>query len=168
MDLKEAEETKQRWQEYTELHKKGLNDPDNHDGIVILLEPDTMQCEVKWALGRTTTNKASGGDGNLAEVFQILKDDVFKVLHSTRQKIWKTQQCPQDQKRSVFITIPKKGNAKKCSNYHATELISHASKVMLKILQARLKQYVNQDFPDSKLDFKEAEEPEIKFLTFGG
>jgi len=82
MDLKEAEETKQRWQEYTELHKKGLNDPDNHDGIVILLEPDTMQCEVKWALGRTTTNKASGGDGNLAELFQILKDDVFKVLHS--------------------------------------------------------------------------------------
>ena len=92
MDLKEAEETKQRWQEYTELHKKGLNDPDNHDGIVILLEPDTMQCEVKWALGRTTTNKASGGDGNLAELFQILKDDVFKVLHTIYQQIWKTQQ----------------------------------------------------------------------------
>ena len=90
MDLKEAEETKQRWQEYTELHKKGLNDPDNHDGIVILLEPDTMQCEVKWALGRTTTNKASGGDGNLAELFQILKDDAVKVLYSICQQIWKT------------------------------------------------------------------------------
>ena len=107
------------------------------------LEPDILECEVKWALGSITTNKASGGDGIPVELFQILKDDTVKVLHSICQQIWTTQQCPQDWKWSVFIPIPKKGNAKKLSNYSMIALISHASKVMLKILQARLQQYVN-------------------------
>ena len=140
-DLKEAEEIKKRWQEYTEeLYKKDLNDPDNHDGVITHtnLEPDILECEVKWALGSITTNKASGGDGIPVELFQILKDDAVKVLHSICQQIWKTQLWPQDWKRSVFIPIPKKGNAKGCSNYHTIVVISHASKVMLKILQARL------------------------------
>ena len=117
---------------------KELLDPGNHDGVITHLEPDILECEVKWALGRITKNKASGGDGIPAELFQILKDDAVKVLHSICQQIWKTQQWPQDWKRSVFIPNPKKGNAKECSNYHAIALISHASKVMLKILQARL------------------------------
>ena len=124
---------KKRWQEYTEeLYKKDLHDPDNHDGVITHLEPDILECEVKWALGSITTNKASGGDGIPVELFQILKDDAVKVLHSTCQQIWKTQQWPQDWKRSVFIPIPKKGNAKECSNYCTTALISHASKVILK------------------------------------
>ena len=136
MDLTE-EDIKKRWQEYTEeLHKKDLHDPDNHDGMITHLEPDTLECEVKWALGSITTNKASGGDGIPVELLQILKDDAVKVLHSICQQIWKTQ-WPQDWKRSVFIPIPKKGNAKGCSNYGTIALISHASKVMLKILQAR-------------------------------
>ena len=140
MDLTEAENIKKRWQEYTEkLHK---NDPDNHDGVITHLEPDILECEVKWALGSITTNKDSGGDEIPVELFQTLKDAV-KVLHSICQQIWKTQQQPQDWKRSVFIPIPKKGNAKECSNYRTVALISHASKVMLKILQARLQQYVN-------------------------
>ena len=139
MDQTEAEDIKKRWQEYTEeLYKKGLNDPDNLDGVVTHLEPDILECEVKGALGSMTVNKASEGDGIPAELFQILKDDAVKVLHSVCQQIWKTQQWPQDWKRSVFIPIQKKGNAKECSNYHTIELISHASKVMLKILQARL------------------------------
>ena len=137
MDLTEAEDIK-RWQEYIELYKKDLHDPDNHDGVITHLEPDILECEVKWALGSISTNKASGGDGIPVELFQILKDDAFKVLHSICQQIWKTQQWPQDWKRSVFIPVPKKGNAKECSNYHTIALISHASKVMLKILQARL------------------------------
>ena len=112
------------------------------------LEPDILECEVKWALGRITTNKATGGDGILAKLLQILKDDAVKVLHSISQQIWKTQQWPQDQKRSAFIPIPKKVNAKECSNYHKIALISHASKVILKILQVRLQQYVNQELPD--------------------
>ena len=112
-------------------------------GVITHLEPDISECEVKWALGSITTNKASGGDGIPAELFQSLKDDVVKVLPSICQKIWKTQQWPHDWKRSVFIPIPKKGNAKECSNYHTIVLISHASKIMLKILQARLQQYVN-------------------------
>ena len=112
------------------------------------LEPDILECEVKWALGSITMNKASGGDGNPAELFQILKDDAVKVLHSICQQIWKTQQWPQDWNRSVFIPIPKKGNAKEWSNYHTIALISHTSKLMLKILQARLQKYVNQEFPD--------------------
>ena len=126
-------------QEYTvELYKKDLHNPDNHSGVITHLEPDILECEVKWVLGSITANKASGGDEIPAELFQILKDDVAKVLHSICQQIWKNQQWPQDRKRSVFIPIPKKGNAKECSNYCTTALISHTSKVMLKILQARL------------------------------
>ena len=137
MNLTEAEDIKKRWQEYTEkLYKKDLHDPDNHKGVIIHLEPDILECEVQWALRSTTMNKASGGDGIPAEIFQILKDDAVKVLHSVCQPIWKIQQWPQDWKRSVFIPIPKKGNAKEYSNYCTIALISHASKVMLKILQA--------------------------------
>ena len=113
--------------------------------MITHLEPDILECEVKWALGSITTNKASGGDGIPVELFQILKDDAVKVLHSICQQIWKTQQWPQDWKRSLFITIPKKGNAKEFSNYHTIALISHTSKVMLKIFQARLQQYMNRD-----------------------
>ena len=113
-----------------------------------------LECEVKWALGSITTKKASGGDGIPTELFQILKDDAIKVLHSICQQIWKTQQWPQDWKRSVFIPIPKKGNAKECSNYHTIALISHASKIMLKILQARLQQYMNREFPDVQAGFR--------------
>ena len=117
MDPTEGEDIKKWWQEYTEeLYKKDLNDPDNHDGVITHLEPDILECKVKWALGSITTNKASGGDGIPVEIFQILKDDAVKVLHSICQQIWKIQQWPQDWKRSVFIPIPKKGNAKECSN----------------------------------------------------
>ena len=124
MDLTEAEDIKKRWQEYTkELYKKDLQDPDNHDGVITHLEPDILGCEVKWALGSITTNKASGGDGIPLELFQILKDDAVKVLHSICQKIWKTQQWPQDWKRSVFTPIPKKDNAKECPNCHTIALI---------------------------------------------
>ena len=135
MDLTEAEDIKKRWQECTEeLYKKDLHDQDNHDGVIINLEPDILECEVKWALGSITMNKASGGDGDAAELFQVLKDDAVKVLHSVCQQIWKTQQWPQDWKRSVFIPIPKNINAKECSNCRTIALISHANKVMLKIL----------------------------------
>uniref|UniRef100_A0A4W2HH93 RNA-directed DNA polymerase n=1 Tax=Bos indicus x Bos taurus TaxID=30522 RepID=A0A4W2HH93_BOBOX len=134
--------------------QKYLHDPDNHNGVITDLEPDILECEVKWALESITTNKASGGDGIPVELFQILKDDAVKVLHSICQHIWKTQQWPQDWKRSVFISIPKKGNAKECSNYHTIALISHASKVMLKILQARLQQYVNRELPDVQAGFR--------------
>ena len=138
MDLTEAEDIKKRWQEYMEeLYKKDHN-PDNHDGGIIHSELDILECEVKWALESITMNKASGGDGIPVELFQILKDDAVKVLHSIGHQIWKTQQWPQDWKRSVFIPIPKKGNPKECSDYHTIALSSHASKVMLKILQARL------------------------------
>ena len=133
MDLTEAEDIKKRWQEYTEeLYKKDLHDPDNHDGVITYLEPDILECEVKWAFESITMNKDSGSDGITVELFQILKDDAVKVLHSTYQQIWKTQQWPQDWKRSVFIPILKKGEVKECSNYHTVVLISHASKVMLK------------------------------------
>ena len=149
MDLTEAEDIKKRWQEYTEeLYKKDLQDQDNHDGVITHLEPDILECEVKWALESITTNKACGGDGIPVELFQILKDDAVKVLHPICQQIWKIQQWPQDWKRSVFIPIPKKGNVKECSSYHTIALISHASKVMLKILQARLQQYMNHELPD--------------------
>ena len=135
VDLTEAGDIKKRWQEYTdELYKKDLHDPDNHNGVITHLEPDILECEVKWALGSITTNKASGVDGIPVELFQILKDDAVNVLHSICQQIWKTQQWSQDWKRSVFIPIPKKGNAKECSNYRTIALISHASKVMLTIL----------------------------------
>ena len=118
MALTEAEEIKERWQEYTEkLYKKVLKDSDNHDGVITHLESDILQCEVKWALGSITTNKASGGDGIPAELFKILKDDAVKVLRSICQQIWKTQHWPQDWQRSVFIPVPKKGNAKDCSSY---------------------------------------------------
>ena len=139
MDLREAEDIKKRLQEYTKkLYKKGLHDPDNHDGVITHLEPDILECEVKWAIGSITANKDSAGDRIPVELFQILKDDAVKVLHSMCQQIWKTQQWPQDWKRSVFIPVPKKRNAKECSNYCTIALISHTSKVMLKILQARL------------------------------
>ena len=132
MDLTEAENIKKTWQGYTEeLQKKDLHDPDNHDGEIIHLEPDILECKVKWTLGSITMNKASEGDRIPAELFQILKDDFIEVLHSICQQIWKTQQWPQDWKRSVFILFPKKGNAKECSNYHRIALISHASKVIL-------------------------------------
>ena len=128
MDLTETEDIKKRWQQYTEkLHKKHLHDPDNHDSVIIHIKPDILECEVKWALGSITMNKASRGDGIPVELLQILKDDAVKVLHSLCQKIWKTQPWPQDWKRSVFIPIPKKGNAKECSNYRTTALIPHAS-----------------------------------------
>ena len=144
MDLAEAEDFEKRWQEYTEeLYKKDLHDADNHDGVITHLEPDILECEVKWALGSITKNKVSEGDRSLVELFQILKYDAVKVLHLICQQIWKTQQWPQNWKRSVFIPIPKKGNAKECSEYYTVALISHAGKVMLKILQARLQQYVN-------------------------
>ena len=129
MDLTEAEDIKKRWQEYTELYKKDLHDPDNHDGVITHLEPDILECDVKWALGRITMNKASGDDGISVELFQIQKDDALKMLHSICQQIWKTLQWPQDWKRSVFIPIPKIGNTKECSNYHTLALISHASNV---------------------------------------
>ena len=155
MDLTEAEDIKKWWQEYTEeLYKKDLHDPGNHDGVITDLEPDILEREVKWALESITTNKASGADGIPVELFQILKDDAVKVLHSICEQIWKTQQWPQDWKRSVFILITKKGNAKECSNYHTIALISHASKVMLKILQARLQQYVNHELPDVQAGFR--------------
>ena len=130
---------KKKWQEYTkELYPKVLNDTGNHNGVISHLKPDILECEVKWTLGSITMNKASGGNRIPVELFQILKDDADKVLPLICQQIWKTQQWPQDWKRSVFIPIPKKGNAKEYSNYHTIALISHASKVMLKILQARL------------------------------
>ena len=139
MDLTEAEDIKKRWQEYSEeLYKNDLHDPDNHDGVITHLEPAILEYEVKWVLRSITMNKASGSNGIPVELFQILKDDAVKVLHSICQQIWKTQQWPQDCKSSVFIPIPKKGNAKECLNYHTIALISHASKVTLKILQASL------------------------------
>jgi len=139
MDLTEAEDIKKRLQEYTEEpYKRDLHDPDNHDGVITHLEPDILECEVKWAVGSITMNRGSGGDGIPVELFQILNDDAVKVLHSICQQIWKTQRWPQDWKMSVFIPIPKKGNAKECSNYHTIARISHTNKVMLKILQARL------------------------------
>ena len=154
MDLTEAEDIKKRWQECTELYKKDLPDQDNHNGVITHLEPDILKCEVKWALENITMNKASGGDRIPVELFQILKDDAVQVLHSICQHIWKTQQWPQDWKRSVFIPISKKGNAKECSNYHTMALISHTSKVMLKILQAKLQKYVNHELPDIQAGFR--------------
>ena len=147
--LEGAEDIKKRWQEYMgELCKKDLHDPDNHDGVITHLEPDILEFKVKWALllniVGTTMNKASGDDGIPVELFQILKDDGVKVLHSICQQIWKTQQWPWDWKRSVFIPIPKKGNDKECSNYQTIAIISHASKLMYKILQVRLQQEVHE------------------------
>ena len=155
MDLTEAEHIKKRCQEYTELYIKDLHDPDNHDGVITHLEPDILECEVKWVLGSITTNKASGGDGIPVELFQIQKDDAVKVLQSIWQQIWKTQQWPQDWKRSVIIPIPKKGSAKECSNYCTIVLISHASKVMLRMLQGKLQQvHVNLELLDVQAGFR--------------
>ena len=148
MDLTEAEDSKKRWQAYTEeLYKKDLHDPDDHpDGVITHLEPDILECEVRWGLESITMNKGGESDGIPVELFQILKDDAVKVLHSVCQQIWKTQQWPQDWKSSAFIA--------KCSNYHTIVLISHASKVMLKILQARLQQYMNCELPDVQVGFR--------------
>ena len=132
------------------------------------LEPDIVECKVKWALGSITTKKASGSDGIPVEPFQILKDDTVKVLHSICQEIWKSQQWPQDWKTSFIIPIPKEGNAKEGSNYCTIALISHTSKVMFTILQARLQQYVNHELPDVQAGFRKAEEPEIKLPTSAG
>ena len=134
--------------------KKDLHDPDNHDDMITHLEPDILECEVKWALESITKNKASEGDAIPVELFQILKNDTVKVLHSICQQIWKTQQWLQDWERSVFIPIPKKGNAKECSNCRTIALISHASKVILKILQARLQQDMNHELPDVQAGFR--------------
>ena len=139
---------------YKKKKKKSLTDPDNHDSVITHLEPGILECEVKWAFRNITTNKASGSDGITVELFQILKDAAAKVLYSICQQIWKTQQWPQDWKRSVFIPVPKKGNAKECSNYHTIALIPHASKLMLKILQARLQQYMNWELPDVQGEFR--------------
>ena len=142
---------KKRWQEYPEeLYRKDLHDLDNHDGVI----PDILECEVEWAFGSITMNKASEGDGIPVELFQILKDGDVKVLRSICQQVWKTRQWPQDWKRSIFIPVPKKGNAKECSNYCTIILLSHTSKVMLKILQARLQQYVNCELPDVQTGFR--------------
>ena len=167
MDLKEAEDIKKWWQEYTEeLYKKDLHDPDNHDAVITHLEPDILEWEVKWALGSITMNKASGGDGIPVELFQILKDDAVKVLHSICQQIWKSQQWPQDWKRSVFIPIPKKGNAKECSNYRTIALISHTGKVICsKFSKTGFNNMRTMNFQIFKLDLEKAEEQEMKLPT---
>ena len=154
MDLTEEKDIKKRWQEYTELHKKDLHDPDNHNAVITHLELDIFEWKIKWALGSIIKNKASGGNGIPVELFQILKDVAVKVLHSIYQHIWKTQQWPQEWKRSVFIPISKKGNAKECSNCCTIALISQASKVTLKILQGRLQQCVNHELPDVQAGFR--------------
>ena len=132
MDLRQAEDTKKRWQKYTELYKKDLHDPDNHDGVIIHLEPDILECEVKWALGSITMSKARGGDGILAELFQILKDDAMKVLHPICQQIWNSTMATGLEKVS-FHSNPKKSNVKESSNYCTIALILHSSRIMLKI-----------------------------------
>ena len=170
MDLIGAEDIK-KWQEYTEeLYKKDLHDPDNHNGVITPphLEPYILEYEVKQALGSINTNKASGGDGIPADLFKILKDDAVKVLHSICQQIWKAQQWPPNWKRSVFIPIPKKGNAKECSNYRTVALISNAGKVMLKILQASLQQYVKHELPDVQVGLEKSEKLEINLPTSTG
>ena len=156
MDLREAEDIKKRWQEYTEelYKKKALHYPESHNGVITHLESDILECEVKWALESITINKANGCDGIPVELFQILKDDAVKVLHLICQQIWKTQQWPQDWKMSIFVPIPKEDNPKECSNYQTIALISHAGKVMLKIPQARLQQYVNHELPDVQAGFR--------------
>ena len=148
--------------------QKDLHDPENHSGVITHLEPVILECEVKWALGSINMNKASGGDGIPVELFQILKDDAVKVLYSICQQIWKTQQWPQDWKRSVFIPIPNKSNAKDCSNCYTIAFISQASKAMLKILKARLQQHVTENSQMFKLDLGKAEKPDIKFPTSVG
>jgi len=150
----EAEDIKKRWQEYTELYKKDPHDPDNHDGVITYLEPDILECKVKWALLSITMNKASGGDGIQAELFQVLKDDAVKVLHSICQQIWENSAVATGLEKVSFHSIPKKGNAKGYSKYRTTAFISHTNKIMLKILQARLQQYVNRELPDVQARFR--------------
>ena len=155
MEIAKAEDTKKMWQKYTEeLYKKDFHDRGNQDGVIIHLEPAIMECKVKQALGSIIMKKASGDDGIPVELFQVLKDNTAKVLPSICQQIWKTHQWPQDWKRSVFIPIPKKGNAKECTNYHTVELISHVSKIMLNILQARLQHYMSHELPDVQAGFR--------------
>ena len=157
-DLTEAADIKKRWQEYTEeLYKKDLHDQDNHGSVITHLEPGTLECEVEAALGSKTTNEASEGDGIPAELFQILKDDAVKVLHSICQQIWETQQWPQDWKRSVFITVPKKGSARERSDC-CTVVFIPSRKVTLKVRKARVKQYVNQELPDIHGGFRKGRE----------
>jgi len=159
MDLTEAEDIKKRWQEYTEeLYKKDLQDPDNHDGVITHLEPDILECEVKWALGSTTINKASGSDWIPVELFQILKDDAVKSAALNMPANLENSAVATGQQKSVCIPIPKKGNAKQCSNYHTIALISHSSKVTLKILQVRLQQYMNRELPDVQAGFRKDRE----------
>ena len=148
-DLVDAEEIKKRWKQYTEeLYTKGLNELDHYNGVVSHPNPDVLECEANWALRSTAVNKASGCDGIPTELFRSLKEDAIKMLHSLCQQIWKTQKWPQDQKRSILNPIPKKGGTRECSNHQTIALISHASKVMLKILLARLQHYANQELPD--------------------
>ena len=169
MALTGAEDIKQRWQEYTEeLYKKIIMTQCDHNGVITHLEPDFLEWEVKWAWGSITRNKASGGDGIPVELFQMLKVDAVKVLHSICQQIWKAQQWQQDWEKVTFHSNPKKDNAKECSDYHTVALISHAMKVMLKSLQARLQQYINWNFQMFKLDLEKSEEPEIKLPTSVG
>ena len=167
MDLTEAEDTKKRWQEYRTV-QKDLHDPDGHVGVITHLEPYILECEVKWAFGSNTTNKASVGDGIPVELFQIIKGDAVKVLQSICQQIWKSQQWPQDWKRSVFLPIPKKGNAKESSNYCTVAFISYSSKVMLKILQARLQQYMNRELPNVQVGFRKGREIKDQIPTSAG
>ena len=155
--------------EVARIHRRIIQKtPDNHNDVITHLEPDILEFKVKWALGSITMSKASGGDGIPVELFQILKDDVVKVLHTICQQIWKTQQWPQDWKRSIFTPVPKKGNAKECSNDCPIALISHASKVMLKILQDRLQHTWAVNFQMFKLDLEKAEKPEIQLPTSTG
>ena len=165
MDLTEAEDIKKRWQEYIVLYEKDFHVPNNNDGVIIHLESDIVEFKVKRALWSITTNKASGSDGIPAELFQVVRDDAIKVLHWICHHTWKTQQWPQDWKRSVFIPIPKKGNAKESSNYRTIALMSQASKVMLKIHQARLQQYVNWELPDVQAGFRKGRETRDQIAT---
>ena len=163
LNLTEAEDVKKRWQEYTEkLYKNNLHDPDNHNGVITHLEPDILECEVKWVLGSITTKKASRGDGIPVKLFQIQKMMLWKSCTQYDQQIWNTQQSPQDWKRSVFIPIPKKGNAKECSNYCRIAFISHACKLILKILQASLNSTRTENFQMFKMDLESMDDPEIK------
>ena len=168
-----AEEIKKRWYKYTEKlfkkrNRKGLNDPDNRNRVITHLEPDILECEGKWASGSITMNKPSRGDRMPAKLFKTLKDDAVKAVHPLSLQISKTHQWPQDWKRWAFVLIPKKGNAKECSNYHRTALISHASKIMLIILQARLQYYVNRNLPDVQAGFRKGRGKEIKLSVSAG
>ena len=168
INLTEGKDIKKQRQKYRVTIQKDLHDPDNHNGMITHLESDIPEWEFKWSLGSIITNKASGSDWISVELFQILKYDAIKVLHSICQQIWKTQQWPQNWKRSIFIPVPNEGNAKECSNYCTISLISHASEVILKILQARLQQYNStwtENFQMFKVDLEKAEEPEIKLPT---